>query len=45
MRYVKTCWMSQNAKFNLWSHFKPKSELFPELFKFCLFDIHIQSYN
>ena len=24
---------------------KFKSELFPELFKFCLYDIHMQSYN
>ena len=45
MRSVKTRRMSQNAKLSFWSHFKAKSELFPELFKFCLYDIHIQSYN
>ena len=36
---------SQNAKLSFWSHFKAESELFLELFKFCLFDTHIQSYN
>ena len=41
----KTRLMSQNAKLSFWSHFKAKSELFPELFKFCPYDIHIQSYN
>ena len=45
MRYVKTRWMSQNAKLSFWSHLKTKSKLFPELFKFSLYDIHIQSYN
>ena len=43
MRSVKTCRMSQNA--NLIAQFIATSELFPELFKFCLNDIHIQSYN
>ena len=33
-RSVKTRRMSQNAKLSFWSHFKAKSELFPELFKF-----------
>ena len=33
------------CKIDFWSHFKATSELFPELFKFCLNDIHIQSYN
>ena len=33
----------QNLGF--WSQFIATSELFPELFKFCLNDIHIQSYN
>ena len=45
MRSVKTCRMSQNAKLSFWSHFKANIELFPELFKFFLYDIHIQSYN
>ena len=45
MRSVKTSRMLQNAKFIFWSHFKAKSELFPELLKLCLYDIHIQSYN
>ena len=41
MPSVKTPWMSQNAKLCFWSHFKTKSEFYPELFKFCLYDIHI----
>ena len=41
MRSVKTRRMSQNAQFSFWSHFKAKSELFPELFKFGLYDIYI----
>ena len=41
----KTRWMSQNAKLSFWSQSKAKSELFPELFKFCLHDIYIQSYD
>ena len=45
MKSVKTHRMSQNAKLGFWSHFKGKSEPFPELFKFGLYDIHIQSYN
>ena len=45
IRSVKTCWMSHNAKFSFWSHFKAESELFPELFKFGLYDIHIERYN
>ena len=45
MQSVKTRRMLQNAKLSFWSHFKPTSELFPELFKFCLNDIHIKSYN
>ena len=45
MQSVKTRWMSQNAKLSFWSHFKASSELFPELFKLYLNDIHIQSYN
>ena len=45
MQSVKTRRMSQNVKLSFWSHFKATSELFPELFKFCLNDIHIQSYN
>ena len=45
MQSVKTPQMSQNAKLSFWSHFKATSKLFPELFKFCLSDIHIQSYN
>ena len=40
---VNTCRMSQNAKLGFWSYFTAKSELFPELFKFCLYEIHIQS--
>ena len=42
-RSVKTCRMSQNA--NLIAQFIATSELFPELFKLYLNDIHIQSYN
>ena len=42
---VKTRRMSKNAKLSFWSHFKAKSELFPKVLKFCLNDIHIQSYN
>ena len=45
MRSVKTCQMSQNAKLSLLSHFKATSEPFQELIKFCLNDIHIQTYN
>ena len=45
MQSVKTHGMLQNAKLSFWSHFKAKSELFPGLYKFCLYDIHIQSYN
>ena len=37
--------MTQNAKLSFWSHFKALSELFPQLIKFCLYDIHIQSCN
>ena len=37
--------MLQNAELSFWSHFKAKSGLFPELFEFRLYDIHIQSYN
>ena len=45
MRSVKTRRMTQNAKLTFWSHFKAKKELFLELIKFCLYEIHIQSYN
>ena len=45
MQSVKTRQMSQNAKMSFWSHIKAKSKLCPELFRFCLYDIHIQSYN
>ena len=45
MRSVKTRRTSQNAKLSFWSYFKAKSELFSELFKCCLYGIHIQSYN
>ena len=41
MQCVKTRRMSQNAKLSFWFQFKAKNELFPELFKFCLFDFHI----
>ena len=41
MRSVKTRLMLQNLKLSFWYHFKAKSELFPELFKFYLYDIHI----
>ena len=33
------------CKIKFWSHCKATSKFFPELFKFCLNDIHIQSYN
>ena len=45
MRSVKTRRMSQNAKLCFRSHFKAEIELFPERFKFCVSDIHIQSYD
>ena len=45
MRSVRTCRMSQNAKLSFWFHFKAESKLFPEFLKFCLHDIHIQSYD
>ena len=34
MRSVKTHRMLQNAKLSFWSHFKAKSELFPECLSF-----------
>ena len=34
MRSVKTRQMLENAKLSFWSHFKAKSEYFPELFNF-----------
>ena len=37
--------MSQDAKIEFWANFKAKRKPFPELFKICLYDIHIKSYN
>ena len=45
MRCVKSRRMLQNTKLSFWSQFIATSDLFPELFKFCLNDIHIQNYD